>query len=260
MTCLLLYLTVICQLCLSEELLASEVKTLDFSATDPPTTESAEPIFLYDPPHLSAQYVNTRFQVGINISQELMDYIKYYRASTFFIGVKFEKDDEHSKTMISIAPTHKVVYDLSRKYNVTYPLFWKIQPDNELNRRVLAVDEADLSRNIFTLTVKSVGYPRLDVHVVERLPDNTTMIRMRDVYHIITQRKERLVDLGFTVAISIVGILNIFAIGCMTEIPVLRSQLKKSVIPVCLASGTQYIILPLVSYVMAHFLPWISLT
>ena len=217
--------------------------------SDQTTTSINEPNFTFDPPTRTIQNVNTWTQVGFNVSTELARYITFYKNSTFFVGVMFDKGDEFSSDMISISKTHKVEYDFPIKYNSSYiyPLFWQVQPNNELNRRVIPLDEAALHRNVFSLSIKSIGYPRLNVHLIERFANNSTEIRIAEKYHITAVRENRQVDLGFTVAISVVGILNIFAIGCMTEIPVLRSQLKKSIIPVCLASATQYIIIPLVS-------------
>lgn len=230
------------------------VVSLDDPLSEYTTAATDEPTFTFDPPIRSVLDVNTRTQVVFNVSAELARYVNFYRNSTIFVGVMFDEEDKFSTDMMSISKTHKVEYDFSRKYNASYkyPLFWQLQPNNDFNHKVYPRDDAGLHRNVFTMTIKSIGYPRLNVQIIERFANNTTDIRISETYQITAMRKHREVDLGFTVAISIVGLLNIFAIGCMTEMPVLRSQLKKSIIPVCLASGTQYIIIPLVSYLRYH--------
>lgn len=218
------------------------------STADLDTPTTSESILSFDPPNGTEQIVHSNFYVQINISTQLLDYAKSKNGSMFFIGIVYDSSDRHLRNMLTVAKSTKVDYIYSRKYNLTYYLCWKLQVNNSINDKPSEGDESRRNRNGFVLTVENIGYPKIGFNIIERNESNHTEVIYENTYYLIGVRKHRIVDIGFTIVISVVGVLNIFAIGCMTEIGVLRSQFRKSLIPVSLAAGTQYIVTPLVRY------------
>ena len=99
-----------------------------------------------------------------------------------------------------------------------------------------------LSRSL----IDSIGYPQLEFHLIELSASNVTSVSLKQTYHLTVIRGARTVDLGFTIAITFIVTMNTFAIGCLTDITMLKVQLKKNLIPVCITACTQYIIIPVV--------------
>ncbi|XP_067937601.1 sodium/bile acid cotransporter 5-like [Watersipora subatra] len=200
---------------------------------------------LFHPPGNMKQILYSQYYVQINISTQLEDYIVIEMLNggiDFFIGLTKPKND-----LTTILPFDKIKYIPSKNYNLSYQLFWRLQVNNSMNIEPTVLDSNSLNRNGFVLTLSKLGYSSVDVHVIQRVNNVSSLISAQS-YNITAIRKYRKVDLGFTIAITIVGLLNIFAIGCMSEVAVLRSQFKKSLIPVGLASATQYVITPLLTF------------
>lgn len=243
-----------------------------------------EPQIFFDPPDYTQHNVHSQFYVRVNLSASLLDSTLAYskEGSEFFLGVLFDKSDQHLASMLQILRAPYMEYEFSKKYNLTYYLFWKVQTnslmpnvDNEFvkayNRsnhifrkpstgdnatnlapKIVSTPLVSRRRGDFLITIANIGYPKIEIHLLEKKPNASAHVVHKETYHIRAIRKYRAVDLGFTIVITVIGILNVFAIGCMTKTPVLRSQLKKSIVPVCLASGTQYIITPLVRLILIH--------
>lgn len=213
-------------------------------------TDDNSPYLTFLPEDRSTRFMHTKDLVRINISSNLYDYATYYKArgSRFYMGVNFDMDDSHLSSMLRILPQPNIQYVTAKYMNLTHHLLWVLQENNSLNTLHPPSHPEPINMNAFRLLVTGLGYPKFSVDIVEfpRYNGTSNVIHSQD-YQLTLSRRPRGVDLGFTIAVIIIGIVNTFAIGCVTDLQVLRAQLKESIIPVCLASGTQYILVPLVS-------------
>lgn len=247
---------------LSASAAKSEVETTPTPAISSDYNESEDYWLTFDPWNRTETEVNHIVPVRLKLSMPLNDYAIDHsaRGSTFFVGVIYDRSNEDLTNMISVSRSSKLDSLSSKTYNLTYALFWALQLNFTASKSV-ATSKAANGTNIneFMVSLTGIGYPSIGVDILERTQDNVTKVLLRETYIMRLIRKYRTVDLGFTIAITVVGMLNIFAIGCLTEVNVLRTQFRKSLIPVCLASGTQYIITPLVRGVLSIHMQYASI-
>jgi len=209
--------------------------------------------FIFNPPNHSQFIAGTSRgdDVYFNISDPLRTYASYQKNNghRYFAGIIYDFKDVWLYSAVKLRKTPRVIYLEPKQYNLSqYFMLWPIQLDNEQNSQPIRTNDT-ASRNAFQIRLDNIGYPKFAIEIIEYKQDRTYHIldRYTQVYYMISSRKQRGVDLGFNVATTIIGLLNIFAIGCVTDMQTLRLQLKESIIPVCIAAGTQYIITPLVS-------------
>jgi len=204
---------------------------------------------IFTPPDLSPLNVSTTIFVHLNLSKELLNYARYFldRGHRFYIGLTFNKLDPKLANMMSLLPSQSIKYELSKTYNLSYNLFWELKSNGDYIGAPASVRPNDTQvANGFILSITNIGYPYIHIDILEHQTDNISVI-YQDKYQVKAIRSYRTADLGFTIAITVISMLNSFAIGCLAEVAVLRAQLKKSYVPIGVAAGTQYLAIPAVS-------------
>lgn len=221
----------------------------DLTSTTSAPLDDQESLLTFNPPDKSTYVMHSKTDVTINISSTLYDYAIYYRekGSSFYVGVKLDMRNRYLLAMIKVKKLTNVVYHRSKAFNLSYHMLWPLQIENEMNNANYLEEAEPVNLNGFLLLIDSIGYPSIELNLIELDDMNKTTVIHQQQYHIKIIRNYRTVDLGFTLTVTIVALMNTFAIGSLTDVAVLRAHVKDSVIPMCIAAGTQYIAVPLVS-------------
>jgi len=114
-------------------------------------------------------------------------------------------------------------------------------PKNETRNETIG-----LKNFTFDIITDMLGYEKYYIQIVETTSNNVTSVLESIEYQLVIVRKTRTVDLAFNVAMLILGILNTFAVGCMTDINLVKQVIKRKK-QILISTVSQYVVIPLVS-------------
>ena len=169
--------------------------------------------------------LHDQVSISCNLTNTTLQYISSKNSSRFYLGIKHEKNKIKARNVVSI---HSDVLPLYTSNGTSY---YKLSEDGNV---------------FFTADMSQIGYARAEISLVEITPDNKTELLSVEEYKMKCKRPVRQVDTGFNVSITVVVILNTFALGCVTDIEDLR-QIKQRKVNILIALLTQYLAIPMVS-------------
>lgn len=191
---------------------------------------SAEDI-IFSPISNSTCYSGGKATLQYDITGSLQEYIQIRNDSTLYLGVNYkEKQERWSKV---------VAFEEQRNWAGNQKL--EYQTSHRLNS-----PGYNSSSEEFLMYLNGIGHIELQIEVIEVTDYNKTKVIVTAPYKLTATRKQRLVDRAFNSSIAILAILNAFALGCISDIKLVKHELKKP-IKMAITFLTQYCVLPLVS-------------
>lgn len=206
--------------------------SLEIDDTD--SLSSTEQRFTADPPSGSSFRLHDTKTIRFTLQDETVQYIISQNSSRFYIGVEYNTSRITSRNVVLTS------VDLPRLYKINSTSYYEI-PE-------VVANDTQLAPNIsFTISadMKQIGYANLAIQVLETASDNTTRLLATELYALVCVREVRLVDIGFNAAITILVVMNTFALGCVTDFNTIKMAMDKKHIGVAMC--TQCIIIPIVS-------------
>lgn len=219
-------------LCLSEISLVSGT-TGDCPACD---------IYL-QPDNCSEFETNNQQMITYNLSASTLEYIRAKTDSSFFLGITYEDSEQYRASVLSFHRADDDATIYLKRYHSVYHRAIRLDQE-KIDIDPLTVNATDLPG--IKIYIRQIGHVSFSVDLLELFKTNTTKILTSNTYLMTAIRKPRLVDTAFNAAVTILGILNTCALGCVTDIHVLK-QLASRKSHILLSVVTQYILMPLVS-------------
>ena len=186
---------------------------------------------------------NTKIRVTYNFSQTTLDYIRGKPNSEFFLGITYEDSEKYRANVLSINREDNDASIYLKRYHAKYHRAIRLEPET-INLDYLTVNETDLPG--IMIYIRQIGHVSFEVDLLELSNANKTVILTSKEYPMTAIRKLRKVDTSFNVAVTILGILNTFALGCVTDIGILKEAASRK-IHILLSVVTQYVLMPMVS-------------
>lgn len=188
------------------------------------------------PPSGADFLLNDLVSVQWTLPSQTMEYIKSRNASIYYIGYIYDKTIKSTEPVVNIVGASREAQELT---------------DKELNlfQLIIPVEKATYNATSYQrveLEIMHIGYAKITVILLELLSDSESRVLSSHEYRVTAVRKDRLVNTSFNAAIAILGIMNTFAIGCVTDISAIRSTAKHK-LQIAISVCTQHLIMPLVS-------------
>lgn len=196
---------------------------------------------LFNPESGSSFNTNILQRISYTIPPSTIDYMKGKSLSKFYLGIDYDIKDIYLTTVIAIA---KIQGDQSSYLKWFHTKYHRaIYLDlNELN---VSQSDNDTRTPGFNTYILHAGHTSFGLDLVELTSDNVTQVLYSNQYLVTAVREQRLVDTSFNIAITILAVLNTFALGCITDIEALKKA-KDHKRNILLSAIHQYVLMPLV--------------
>lgn len=185
------------------------------------------------PPSGSQFHMHTSTTVAASISGNMADYMMRQRNLTFHLSVNSYESDAVIRVWKKGGKAHS---------RVPYPI--EISIGRALMNTTSPLNST--ANELFVVDMVGIGYAQLVFNVIEQRTTNSTMTLLSQVYQLSSVRKLRAVDIGFNTFITILAVLNMFALGCLTDMDTVKQQLERKA-ALAAAMVAHYLIVPLVS-------------
>lgn len=192
---------------------------------------------IFTPTSDNTYFTDDKNTIQYEISGSTRRYIAQRTSSVFYLGIRYSEEEKTQTKVVAFDSRKLWVGD----QKLIYETYNKLEISN-LNARTDNESEVDG----FLIYLNGIGYAMLDMDIVEVLDYNETSVILTTVYKLSVVRKQRLVDMAFNNSIAILAIFNTFALGCLSDIKVIKHESRK-LAKMAIAFLTQYLILPLVS-------------
>ena len=195
---------------------------------------------IFDPPSGSRFYTQSSEGVSILVSKNLVGYVAWQqeRNSTFLLSVDVDVSDKYTQDVAFVRRKGEKQQSPS-SYPVSIPVETFISSNEHLPPNSTA-------SQLFIIDSVGIGYGKLIISILEQRDVNITETLVSEPYQLSSVRRLRGVDIGFNTFVTILAVVNAFALGSLTDMNTIREQLERKAV-LTVAMVTHYLIVPLVS-------------